>query len=85
MTTLGEKALACLRISDALHRGGHARWLAAYNAACARWSAKAVDKKFQGLVDLGYLECGVSARTGWLTDKGRAVLAQDDTTSEDAA
>lgn len=70
--SLGEKAVACLRIAALRHgeRNFPAAELA-YREACDKWSQKAVDAKFQQLVDKGYLECGVSARTGWLTEKGR--------------
>lgn len=73
MSALGEKARACLRMA-ALDPLDDARW-ALYREASARWSEKAVCRKFEELADRGYLEFGVSARTAWLTAKGRAALA----------
>jgi hypothetical protein len=90
VTALGAKALACLRVAEARHAKGdlpHVRQHDArvlYDAACARWSEKAVCRKFEELVKRRYLECGVSARTGWLTDKGRAALAANTTSTEEA-
>lgn len=31
-----------------------------------------IERRMELLVDKGYLECGVSTRSAWLTDKGRA-------------
>jgi len=69
---LGKKALTVLRlaaipIDDPMRRD-------LTEAAARVYSQKAVDKKFEDLVREGYMECGVSARTGWLTPKGRAAL-----------
>lgn len=72
MTTLRDKALAIMRFV-ALPATSHER-RRFYEAACARWSEKAIDRKCEELADRGYLEYGVSARTGWLTDKGRQAL-----------
>lgn len=69
---LGEKAIACLRMA-ALKAGSPERQRL-YDEACARWSEKAVIRKFEELVKRRYMECGVSARTGWLEPKGRAAL-----------
>ena len=77
-TSFGEKALACLRIAE-LRSASHdaATWeeaRALYEAACQRWSQKAVDRMFESLAERNYVEYGVSARTGWLTAKGREAL-----------
>lgn len=86
---LGEKSLACLAIAEARYGTPeeHGRlWRLAddafrkanrdalYDEACARWSEKAVCRKFEELADRGYIEYGVSARTGWLTEKGQAAM-----------
>lgn len=46
----------------------------AYDVLYQKYPPKKVDKKFDGLVRRGYLEFGVSARTGWLTSKGMAKM-----------
>ena len=66
--------MACLRMA-AFDNGSNER-RQAYAEACERWSQKAVDRKFQQLVSSGLLECGVSARTGWLTAEGRQALRE---------
>jgi helix-turn-helix protein len=33
-----------------------------------------VERRMESLIDHGYLECGVSTRTAWLTDKGRSAV-----------
>jgi hypothetical protein len=68
----GERALVCMRIA-ALSSGDAERWRL-YEKACARYSEKAINAKFEELISRGYMECGVSARTAWLTDKGLAAL-----------
>lgn len=73
---LGEKALACLRM--AAMSTADARRTTLYLEACNRWSQKAVDTMFQSLADRGYIYCGVTARSGWLIDKGVAALAEAD-------
>ncbi len=69
---LGEKAMACLRLASLDKISSD--WQLGYDAACASWSEKAVITAFESLVRRGYIECGVSARTGWLTEKGREAL-----------
>lgn len=85
---IGPKTQACLEMALALHPysglpydpanlnhpGDNAAWKQMYAAACQEYSEKAVCRKFEELSDRGYMEYGVSARTGWLTDRGRAVL-----------
>jgi hypothetical protein len=71
MNQLGEKALDCLRVAAI---EGEERWTA-YAEICERYSEKAVDATYESLCKRGYMECGVSARTGWLTDKGREMLS----------
>ena len=46
----------------------------AYEVLYQKYPPKKVDRKFDTLVRRGYLEFGVSARTGWLTGKGMAKL-----------
>ena len=72
MSRLGEKAIACLNMAALPATDDTRKTL--YREACARWSAKAVHLKPEELADRGYLDYGVSARTAWLTDKGRAAL-----------
>lgn len=71
-SNLGEKSLACLRMARFSFASQERQAL--YLAACERFSQKAVDKKFEDLVDAGYMECGVTARSGWLTEKGRGAI-----------
>jgi hypothetical protein len=68
---LGPKALACLRIA-ALPIGDARADL--YARACVEYSHKAVHAKFEQLVGEGLMDCGVTPRSGWLTDEGRAAL-----------
>lgn len=68
---LGAKALACLRMA-ALPIGDERAVL--YAQATIEYSEKAVLRKFEQLVDDGLMECGVSPRTGWITEEGRAAL-----------
>jgi hypothetical protein len=42
-----------------------------------------IERRMERLIDRGYLECGVSTRTAWLTDKGFDELAGQ--TQEEAA
>jgi hypothetical protein len=67
----GDKAHTVLRIA-AMEIG--ADRCKAYEEACRRFSQKAVDTMFKSLESRGYIESGVSARTGWLTAKGKAAL-----------
>ena len=77
MARLGLKARGCLAMVYALHdRNNSAAWQNLYDEACAAFSEKAVNLKFEELARRGYLDCGVSARTGWLTEKGKAALFQ---------
>lgn len=74
---LGEKSLACLRLA-ALHSDPH-RYedrSRLYEGLCVLYSEKAVCKKMEDLATRGYIDYGVSARTGWLTDKGKEALVQ---------
>jgi len=48
----------------------------AYQVLYERYPPKQVDAKFEKIYRKGYIECGVSARTGWLTPKGRAKLQE---------
>lgn len=70
---MGEKTLDCLWLA-AIPKPSMAAWDAWYQRICAKWSGKAVHAKMESLVARGYIECGVSARTGWLTDKGWQAL-----------
>lgn len=70
---LGEKAMTVLRVAAVKPINSRERW-DVYEAACLKYSEKAVCKMFLSLADRDYIEYGVSARTGWLTDKGREAL-----------
>ena len=69
---MGSKSLDVLRVASlpnlSLER------TVAYKAACERWSEKAVVAKFEELTRRGLITYGVSARTGWLTEKGKQIL-----------
>lgn len=73
---LSQKSINLLRIASL--RGGDGNnwdaWRSAYEEACRKYSEKAVLHKFEELERRQYLDCGVSARTGWLTEKGRSAL-----------
>lgn len=71
---LGGKSLACLMIAHLRHSGHQKAADALYHEACEKWSEKAIIRKFEELDAKGYIESGVSSRTGWLTDKGKAAL-----------
>ena len=63
---LGEKALACLRFIDEKPTF----WTHEWNVLCAKFNERAVEAKLLELVRRGYIEYGVSPRSGWLTEKG---------------
>ncbi len=69
----GPKMIACLQIA-AIKSQDDQRW-ALYDQACQQFGERAILAKFDALTDRGYIDCGVSARTGWLTDKGKQALA----------
>ena len=46
----------------------------AYQILYGRYPPKQVDAKFEKIYRKGYIECGVSVRTGWLTGKGMEKL-----------
>jgi hypothetical protein len=68
---LSDKSLICLLIADA---HGSDQWNERYHRACEKFGEKVVNKKMDDLCRRGYIECGVSSVTGWLTEKGRAAL-----------
>ena len=78
--TIGEKTVWCLMVAEARH----CRELTAvscdilardiYDEACAKYGERAVNCKFEELSRRGYIDYGVSPRTGWLTNRGRQVL-----------
>ncbi len=72
---LGEKAMACLKMARISF--GSAEYNALYQTACDKYSEKAVLVKFEQLATDGYIEYGVTARSGWLTEKGKAILRDD--------
>lgn len=72
---LGQKAIDCLRIAEALPTSSAERKRRA-EAAVARWSEKAVDCKLEELAGRGYIEYGTNVWGGWLTTKGRIELAR---------
>ncbi len=62
-------------MAHALHRlHSHDLWQKLYDKGCQEFSEHALNKKFEELSKRGYMDYGVSARTGWLTDKGAEVL-----------
>ncbi len=71
----GEKALVCLKMA-VLSADDPERW-SLYSSACKRWSEKAVCRKFEDLGRKGYVDYGVSPRTGWLTPKGQEALRSE--------
>lgn len=80
---LGKKALMCLAIaaSHPKFKPGELfgfntwdAWERIYHEASVRFSEKAIICKMEDLADKGYIEYGVSARTGWLTPKGEQAL-----------
>ncbi len=64
----GPKGLAVLELAS---MQGEDRWKR-YEEACDRFGEAVVIAKFDALAARGYIDYGVSARTGWLTDKGQA-------------
>lgn len=48
-----------------------------YLELAEKYSEKAILRKFDQLSRKGYTEYGVSARTGWLTEKGKIALAKE--------
>ena len=46
----------------------------AFDILYEQYPPKQVDAKFEKIYRKGYIECGVSVRTGWLTGKGLAKL-----------
>ncbi|MDX3343431.1 hypothetical protein PV409_36340 [Streptomyces sp. ME02-6979.5a] len=50
--------------------------LGAWWTLCTVYPEKVVTAAYEREDDRGYLECGVSLRTSWLTDKGRARLVE---------
>lgn len=75
-TNMGAKSLDLLRLA-AMPRETNEEfqaWKLRLSELETQYSAKAVDRKMEELTDRGYTEYGVSARTGWLTDKGRQAL-----------
>lgn len=68
----GDKRLDCLTLAS-LSVGGKI-WQDYYAALCCEYSEKAVCARMERLERGRYLDCGVSARTGWLTEKGCEAL-----------
>ena len=73
-TPLQQKAIDCLKLCYICHTRDGEQWRRAYEIICAKYSEKAVIAKMEELTSRGYMEYGVSVRTGWLTDKGREAL-----------
>lgn len=71
---MGPKAVACLKIANAPRRDEE--WRELYLEAVAEFGEKVILKKFDDLDAKGYIESGVTSRTGWLTEKGWAALSQ---------
>ena len=70
---MNEKSIECLKMAS-LPKGSV--WEKEYDRLCLKYSEKAVIRKMESLDRLGYIESGVSSRTGWLTEKGRTVLVE---------
>lgn len=50
---------------------------ALYEALCEEYHGKAILRKLEELCDRGYIECGTSLRSSWLTDKGKQRLKEE--------
>ncbi len=70
---LSTKTLSCL-IYLAIPVSDFARRRLVYTNLCNIYKEKVILRKLDKLCDRGYLEFGVSLRTGWLTEKGAALL-----------
>lgn len=68
----GDKRLDCLTLAS-LSVGGQ-YWRDYYETLCRQYSEKAVCARMERLERDRYIDCGVSARTGWLTEKGCEAL-----------
>jgi hypothetical protein len=71
----GQKTIDLLRML-ALPMG-KGLW-AVYEALCEKYGFKPVERKLEELDRRDYLEYGVTARSGWLTEKGKATLVAID-------
>lgn len=71
---LGQKAIDCLKLAAISPPSSDERW-STYNALCEKYTPKVVDRKLTELSRRGYIEYGVSVRTGWLTVNGQKALA----------
>lgn len=85
MTKLGQKSIDCLLLAEinsnptvtkADRDEKFKEWKAFYDEISAKYSEKAVCRKMEDLSEMGYIEYGVSARTGWLEEKGRIALEE---------
>ena len=80
MSALGPKSIDGLRLAElhALAPAEYARrWRELYAELAVRYgSERVVDAAMERLARRGYIDYGVSERTGWLTAKGRAALAE---------
>lgn len=70
--TWSDKSLDCLWLASVTKDGEG--WSLHYQELCQKWGEKVVIRKMERLADRGYIEYGVSPRTGWLTEKGKHVL-----------
>lgn len=69
---LAEKALDCLLfIAARTDEEAFSEWAERYDVLVDKWGEKRVMRQFESLADRGYIDYGVSARMGWLTDKGK--------------
>jgi hypothetical protein len=84
-----ELTLECLRHferNSAAYAHNPGSPVGAETAFSTRWSKyaelneaygeTAVQNRLEELIDLGYAECGVSVRTGWLEPKGQKLLQE---------
>lgn len=74
MYNLGQKATDILRVAGT--DMSTPQRMEAWGRVCAEYSEKAVLRKLRELTTRGYTNYGTSPRGAWLTDKGRAALAE---------
>ncbi len=74
MYNLGNKAIDLLRMAGT--DMSTPQRMEAWDRVCARYSEKAVFRKLEELTTRGYTNYGTWSKGAWLTDKGRAALAE---------
>lgn len=74
MPLLGQKALDCLKLIDLSFFSDEGQiW---FNEISTKYSEKAVYMKLEELESKGYLDSGVTTRSGWLTIRGKRALEE---------